>query len=91
MSLPRQIPLLRSSGKDNAMNLDRTKPKQKKAHPKCELTAEKVDNPSADGLGGKAGKTISLLEYMALLNFYPIPCQYYCVFCVKAIMQICCA
>ena len=55
----------------NAMNLERTKPKQKRIQPKTTESVEVVDNPLDDGqLGGKAGRTQFIIQVGEVLNLY---------------------
>jgi len=55
----------------NAMNLERTKPKQKKAQSKTTKPVEVVENPIGDGqLGGKAGKTQFIIQAGEVSNLY---------------------
>jgi len=56
----------------NAMNLERTKPKQKKStQTKTTEPVEVVDNPLSDGqLGGKAGKTQFIIQVGEVSNLY---------------------
>jgi len=57
----------------NALNLERTKPKQKKSTQTktIESSVEVVDNPLSDGqLGGKAGKTQFIIQVGEVSNLY---------------------
>ncbi|KAL9179151.1 hypothetical protein ACHAXT_000193 [Thalassiosira profunda] len=54
----------------NALSLQRTAPKQRKSRPKEEATAEAVDNPPSDGLGGKAGKSQFIVQVGEVSNLY---------------------
>ena len=55
-----------------ALNLERTMPKQRKSPPKKErmTTETTVDNPPADGLGGKAGKSHFIVQVGEASNLY---------------------
>jgi len=55
----------------NAMNLERTKPKQKKIQSKANKPVEVVDNPVGDDqLLGKAGKTQFIIQVGEVSNLY---------------------
>jgi len=55
----------------NALNLERTKPKQKKIKSKMVERIEVVDNPLGDDqLGGKAGKTQFIIQVGEVSNLY---------------------
>ena len=55
----------------NAMNLVKTKPKQRSMQPKTTEPVEVVDNPlSDDQLGGKAGKTQFIIQVGEVSNLY---------------------
>jgi len=55
----------------NAMNLERTKPKQRASPTKATKPVEVVDNPLGDGqLGGKAGKTQFIIQVGEVSNLY---------------------
>ena len=55
----------------NAMNLERTKPKQRTSPSKSTKPVEVVDNPLDDGqLGGKAGKTQFIIQVGEISNLY---------------------
>ena len=54
----------------NAMNLERTKPKQKKTQSKTIESIEVVDNPLGDDQGGKAGKTQFIIQVGEVSNLY---------------------
>jgi len=55
----------------NALNLERTKPKQRTSPSKSQSAVEVVDNPLVDGqLGGKAGKTQFIIQVGEVSNLY---------------------
>jgi len=56
----------------NAMNLERTKPKQRTSPSKATKSVEVVDNPLDDDqlLGGKAGKTQFIIQVGEVSNLY---------------------
>jgi len=56
----------------NALNLERTKPKQRTSPSKATKPVEVVDNPLDDGqlLGGKAGKTQFIIQVGEVSNLY---------------------
>ena len=55
----------------NALNLERTKPKQRTSPSKTTEPVEVVDNPLDDGqLGGKAGKTQFIIQVGEVSNLY---------------------
>ena len=55
----------------NAMNLERTKPKQRTSPTKATKSVEVVDNPLGDDqLGGKAGKTQFIIQVGEVSNLY---------------------
>jgi len=56
----------------NALNLERTKPKQKRIQTKTTKSVEVVDNPLDDDqlLGGKAGKTQFIIQVGEVSNLY---------------------
>ena len=55
----------------NALNLERTKPKQKRIQSKTTDAVEVVDNPLGDDqLGGKAGKTQFIIQVGEVSNLY---------------------
>ena len=57
--------------KVEAMNLERTLPKEKRSRPKLKAEpAEPIDNPPADGLAGKAGKTHFIVQVGETNNLY---------------------
>ena len=54
-----------------AMNLERTLPKEKRSRPKPKVvSAEPLDNPVSDGLAGKAGKTHFIVQVGETNNLY---------------------
>jgi len=54
----------------NAMNLERTKPKQRITQSKTTKPVEEVDNPLLDQLRGKAGKTQFIIQVGEVSNLY---------------------
>jgi len=55
----------------NALNLERTKPKQRISSPSKAKPVEVVDNPPSDGkLGGKAGRTQFIIQVGEVSNLY---------------------
>jgi len=55
----------------NAMNLERTKPKQRTSQSKATDHVKVVDNPLGDGqIGGKAGKTQFIIQVGEVSNLY---------------------
>ena len=58
----------------NALNLERTKPKQRTSPTKATKPVEVVDNPlCTDELGGKAGKTQFIIQVGEVSNLYRQP------------------
>ena len=54
----------------NALNLERTKPKQRTSPSKATKPVEVVDNPLSGQLGGKAGKTQFIIQVGEVSNLY---------------------
>ena len=54
----------------DAMNLQRTAPKERKRQQKSEPEDEPIANPSADGLGGKAGRSQFIVQVGDVSNLY---------------------